>query len=198
MRPLITEKDIKHFLKTGQTKLAVRKNTLITPLALDLIKSENIIVSEYVDHKCLVRNLFVFAKPKFVSNPNEYYSLISNTIIPENTTVNKEQNQLNVIKKVSLNREAFGIILSDKADKWVIIANKFPNVYCVKCSGLLEAEELSQDIYFNLLVIPANLLSDLEMKKSLYKVLKNSNGLKDLIIDQEIKSIEKSFVKKVR
>jgi len=202
---LITEDFVLKKIKNGEKEILISKNEIITPLALDRIKSAGLkIISEKVSShstenvfkKIIIGSDHTGVKAKkvlvdFLKQKN-YDVLDIGTFTEE--SVDYPDIAFNVANRVKLGEFDCGIILDATGIPSSITANKIPGIRAATCYNEFSAKSSREHNDANILVMGAKALGD-ETIKSITNVWLNSKFLGDRHQRRldKIKAIEEKF-----
>ena len=202
---LITEDFVLKKIKNGEKEILISKDEIITPLALDRIKSAGLkIISEIVSlhstenifKKIIIGSDHTGVKAKkvlvdFLKQKN-YDVLDIGTFTEE--SVDYPDIAFNVANRVKLGEFDCGIILDATGIPSSITANKIPGIRAATCYNEFSAKSSREHNDANILVMGAKALGD-ETIKSITNVWLNSKFLGDRHQRRldKIKAIEEKF-----
>lgn len=202
---LITEDFVLKKIKNGEKEILISKDEIITPLALDRIKSAGLkIISEKVSShstenvfkKIIIGSDHTGVKEKkvlvdFLKQKN-YDVLDIGTFTEE--SVDYPDIAFNVANRVKLGEFDCGIILDATGIPSSITANKIPGIRAATCYNEFSAKSSREHNDANILVMGAKALGD-ETIKSITNVWLSSKFLGDRHQRRldKIKAIEEKF-----
>lgn len=202
---LITEDFVLKKIKNGEKEILISKDEIITPLALDRIKSAGLKISsdkvsshstENVFKKIIIGSDHTGVKAKkvlvdFLKQKN-YDVLDIGTYTEE--SVDYPDIAFNVANRVKLGEFDCGIILDATGIPSSITANKIPGIRAATCYNEFSAKSSREHNDANILVMGAKALGD-ETIKSITNVWLNSKFLGDRHQRRldKIKAIEEKF-----
>lgn len=202
---LITEDFVLKKIKNGEKEILISKDEIITPLALDRIKSAGLKISsdkvsshstENVFKKIIIGSDHTGVKAKkvlvdFLKQKN-YDVLDIGTFTEE--SVDYPDIAFNVANRVKLGEFDCGIILDATGIPSSITANKIPGIRAATCYNEFSAKSSREHNDANILVMGAKALGD-ETIKSITNVWLNSKFLGDRHQRRldKIKAIEEKF-----
>ena len=152
MKKLITEDEVKRILKSGVSEIAIDKNSVLTPLAKDRIRSSGIKVIEGnssdaannpnikkkitigSDHTGVKQKKFIFDYLK-----NEGYEIIDVGTFTEDA-VDYPDIALDVANRVAIGESDFGILIDATGIPSAIAANKIPGIRAATCYNEFSAK----------------------------------------------------------
>lgn len=202
---LITEDFVLKKIKNGEKEILISKDEIITPLALDRIKSAGLKISnekvsfhstENVFKKIIIGSDHTGVKAKkvlvdFLKQKN-YDVLDIGTFTEE--SVDYPDVAFNVANRVKLGEFDCGIILDATGIPSSITANKIPGIRAATCYNEFSAKSSREHNDANILVMGAKALGD-ETIKSITNVWLSSKFLGDRHQRRldKIKAIEEKF-----
>jgi len=202
---LITEDFVLKKIKNGEKEILISKDEIITPLALDRIKSAGLKISSEKESSHSTENVFkkiiigsdhtgVKAKKVLVDflKQKNYDVLDIGTFTEE--SVDYPDIAFNVANRVKLGEFDCGIILDATGIPSSITANKIPGIRAATCYNEFSAKSSREHNDANILVMGAKALGD-ETIKSITNVWLNSKFLGDRHQRRldKIKAIEEKF-----
>ncbi|MDF1612387.1 MAG: ribose 5-phosphate isomerase B [Stygiobacter sp.] len=186
MKKLITEDYVLQVIKKGEKEIFISKDFVLTPLALDRIKSEGLkIVNQFSENKN--ENKFnkiiigsdhtgVKAKKLLVEYlKKKNYELTDIGTFTEDS-VDYPDIAIQIAKTVRTGEYDCGIILDATGIPSAITANKFPGIRAATCYNEFSARSSREHNNANILVLGAKTLGD-ETIKSIVDVWLNTNFL---------------------
>lgn len=192
MKKLITEKEIIQLIKSGKNELVKNPGDLLTPLALDRIRSSGIVVVNSLDKKVSKSSLLtsgskaavgcdhtgVKAKQIVIAMlKSKGIDLIDTGTFTEDS-VDYPDYAEKVAKTVQSGETKFGIILDATGIPSAITANKFKGIRAATCYNEFSARSSREHNNANILVLGAKSLGD-ESIKSIVETWLNSEFLSD-------------------
>lgn len=202
---LITEDFVLKKIKNGEKEILISKDEIITPLALDRIKSAGLKISSEKESSHSTENVFkkiiigsdhtgVKAKKVLVDflKQKNYDVLDIGTFTEE--SVDYPDIAFNVANRVKHGEFDCGIILDATGIPSSITANKIPGIRAATCYNEFSAKSSREHNDANILVMGAKALGD-ETIKSITNVWLNSKFLGDRHQRRldKIKAIEEKF-----
>lgn len=178
MKKLITEKDILDLVKSGRNFIQIGENDLITPLAMDAIKSFSINISLLKVNKIdLVKEASLWKTLAIGSDHTGFFvkSVLCDFLIQNGYIVNdygtfNEKScdypdyAAEVAKNVALKNVDFGILVDATGIPSAITANKFPGIRAATCYNEFSAKSARSHNNSNILVVGAKTLGEESIK----------------------------------
>ena len=187
MKKLITEKDILGLVKSGRNFIQIGEKDIITPLAMDAIKSFSINISLIKNNK--IDNLKETLIWKTVAIGSDHTGLIIKSLLCDLFIKNGfNVNDLGtytsescdypdfaaeVAKNVALKNVDFGVLVDATGIPSAITANKFPGIRAATCYNEFTAKSARSHNNANILVVGAKTLGE-ETIKSIVEVFCNT------------------------
>lgn len=215
MKKLITEAEVIKLFKEGSKSIAVAKKDIITPLALDKIKSLGISVvqkieSEEIDSEEVGSETRKKTNKIVLASDHTGYKTKSVLIkiltdkgfeIIDAGTDSEESCDypdfaLTAAKKVALQEADFGIIVDATGIPSAITANKLPGIRAATCYNEFSAKSAREHNNANVLVLGAKALGEETIKSILDVWMKTefAGGRHQRRLDK-IKAVEELFLK---
>ena len=183
MKKVITEKEIIDLLQSGKTELIVDKNTILTPLALDKIRSAKINLVEKKPIKTAenVDANFKYDKTIAIGSDHtgfeikeilkkflesESYNVIDVGTYSKNSC-DYPDFAIAVSKKIALKEAGFGVIIDATGIPSAITANKFPGIRAATCYNEFSARSSREHNDSNIIVFGAKTLGEETIKATL-------------------------------
>jgi ribose 5-phosphate isomerase B len=208
MKKLITEDDILRLLKNGVNEIQIEKGSIVSPLALDRIRSSGIkavqkesgkISSSKAKIKIAIGSDHTGVKAKkavldFLKSKS--YDVTDVGTFTEDA-VDYPDIAFNVANRVSIGEVTFGIIIDATGIPSAITANKIPGIRAATCYNEFSARSSREHNNANVLVLGARALGE-ETIKSIVEVWLKSDFLGDRHQKRldKIKLIEEKYSKK--
>jgi ribose 5-phosphate isomerase B len=179
MKKLITEDDVKNILKKGSNVIVINKNTLVTPLALDKIKSEKmrIVVQELSDDESLVNSKIAYKRIAIGSDHTGFklknilikfigekgYEIFDVGTYDEKSCDYPDFAKL-VADKVSSGKSDLGILIDATGIPSSITANKYKGIRAATCYNSFTAKSSREHNDANIVVVGARALGEETIK----------------------------------
>lgn len=207
MKKVITENDILSLIKAGAGEIHLKKNQILTPLALDRIKYANLkivydndeTIKSKIVNKIIIGSDHTGIKVKkilveYLKNKN--YDVTDIGTFTEDS-VDYPDIALIVAQRVSNGEFDCGILLDATGIPSAITANKLPNIRAATCYNEFSAKSSREHNDANIIALGAKSLGE-ETIKSIVDVWLNSTFLGDRHQKRldKIKAIEEKFMKK--
>ncbi len=190
MKKLVTEDDVKRILKSGATEIAIEKNSVLTPLAKDRIRSSGIQVVEgnssdaannpNIKKKIVIGSDHTGVRQKkvlFDNLKNEGYEINDIGTFTEDA-VDYPDIAFNVANRVAIGECDLGILIDATGIPSAITANKIPGIRAATCYNEFSAKSSREHNNANVLVLGARSLGE-ETIKSITNVWLKSSFLGD-------------------
>lgn len=208
MRILITEREIKKLISKGENELVLDKDSILTPLAKDLIYHHKIKIITEKREQSLTESSFkkiavgadhtgVKAKKIVLELLNKKAYEVTDVGTFTEEAVDYPDIAYNVANRVKIGEVDAGIILDATGIPSAITANKLPGIRAATCYNEFSAKSSREHNNANVLVLGAKTLGD-ESIKSICEVWLKSNFLGDRHQRRldKIKVIEEKLLKK--
>lgn len=210
MKRLITEQFVIDALKSGSNTIEVCENCLITPLAMDRIKSSGIHIVKKKNDETAQEDALPDTNKIAIGGDHtgfeikeilKKYLSAKNFDIVDLGTNSKESCDypdfaIAVAKKVALKEVRFGILIDATGIPSAITANKFPGIRAATCYNEFTAKSAREHNNANIIVLGAKTLGEETIKSILDTWLKTdfAGGRHQKRLNK-IADVEKYFMK---
>ena len=210
MKKLIIEQFVIDSIKSGSSTIEICENCLITPLAMDRIKSSGLKIirkniSEYIPGDTIInKNKIAIGGDHTGFEIKEIlkkYLSDKNFIIEDLGTNSKESCDypdyaIAVAKKVGMKEVCFGILIDATGIPSAITANKFPGIRAATCYNEFSTKSSREHNNANIIVLGAKTLGEETIKSIIDTWIKTdfAGGRHQRRLDK-IVDVEKLFMK---
>ena len=210
MKKLITEQFVIDAVKNGLSVIEICENCLITPLALDRIKTSKLQVIKKKKDESITEDIFPDINKIAIGGDHtgfEIKDVLKKYLSEKNFTVidvgtNSKEScdypdfAIAVAKKVGMKEVRFGILVDATGIPSAITANKFPGIRAATCYNEFSAKSAREHNNANIIVIGAKTLGEETIKSILDTWLKsNFAGERHQKRLNKIIEVEKYFMK---
>jgi len=192
MKKLITENDVEKIVKEGRNVIVISKDTVVTPLAIDMIRTNRmtIIEKELFENRSSLGEQNKFSNKKRISIGSDHTGFKMKNILVK--YLSESGFQLNdegtfdekscdypdfakaVALKVATGKVDFGIILDATGIPSSIAANKIKGIRAATCYNAFSAKSAREHNDANVLVLGAKSLGE-ETIKTIIEVWFSTN-----------------------
>jgi len=207
MKHAVTELEILKLIKDGMKEIVLSENDILTPLAIDRIKSSDLAIREIsgdaargelkkiiigCDHTGLA------AKKEIIEQLKKRMFDVLDVGTYNESSVDYPDIAFNVASRVAKKEFPFGIIIDATGIPSAITANKIPRIRAATCYNEFSAKSSREHNDANILVLGAKAL-ETETLKKIVDVWLESKFLGDRHQRRldKIKSIEEKYSKKI-